>query len=54
MNPRDHIHVKRVSARDLKLAYSREAFSDDKVFDNRCFNIRPFTVAYIFQNKSIF
>lgn len=54
MNPRDHIHVKCVSARDLKLTYSGEDFSDDKVFDKRCSNIRPFTVVYIFKNKLIF
>lgn len=30
MSPRDHIHVKCVSARDLKLTFSGDAFSDDK------------------------
>lgn len=39
MSPRDDIHVKCVSAQDLKLTYSGDAFSDDKVFDIRCSNI---------------
>lgn len=54
MNPRDHIHVKCVSVRDLKLTYSGEAISDDKVFDKRCSTIRSFTVVHIFKNEPIF